>query len=112
MKVKAINNKYLILGAITIGAYLVWKKMKNTNPQNSELTQTSVSNTQIGKPQVSPNPNPPISKPPINTVPSQLKADKALNNRYLPNGCPTKETFRSTRFSKAQMDKYKAMGCI
>lgn len=112
MKVKAINNKYLIWGAVAIGAYLVWKKMKNTNPQNNELTQTSGSNTQIGKPEVSPKSNPPMSKPSVNASLSKGRPNKSLKNNYLPNGCPTKEYMASARFGKAQMDKFREMGCI
>ena len=51
-----MKNKYLIWGAVAIGAYLVWKKMNNSNPTGRELAPPPVS-------------NPPISKPPNNVSP-------------------------------------------
>ena len=90
-----MKNKYLIWGAVAIGAYLVWKKMNNSNPTGRELAPPPVS-------------NPPISKPPNNVSP---KIDDR-SNTHLPNGCPTKEFMARARYSAEGIEKLKAMGCI
>lgn len=85
-----MKNKYLIWGAVAIGAYLVWKKMYNSNPTGRELAPPPVS-------------NPPISKPPINVSPAKGVAF---------DRCPTKEQMARTRYTAEGIEQLKAMGCI
>jgi len=53
-----MKKKYLIWGAVAVGAYLIWKKMKNTE-SDKELAPPPVD-----KP-LPPRERPPVSKPPV-----------------------------------------------
>jgi hypothetical protein len=78
------TNNLLLIGAVAIGAFLIYNKMKkNSNPTGSETNPTPVSNTQ----------------------PSVGKAVKM-------NVCPTKEQMARTRYTEEGMAQLKAMGCI
>ena len=89
-----MKNNLLLWGAVAVGAYLIYKKMQDNknNPTGREIAPPPVSNT----------------KP----APRSLPAERGGRNAYLPNGCPTKETLASSRFTKAQMDKFREMGCL
>ena len=87
-----MKNKWLIYGAVAVGAYLIYKKMSKPTDNGKELAPPPVSNT----------------KP----APRSLPAERGGRNRYLPNGCPTKETLASSRFTKEAMDKFREMGCL
>jgi hypothetical protein len=93
-----MKNKWLIYGAVAVGAYLIYKKMSKPTDNGKELAPPPVN----------------FGKPPVNTSPNprSLPAERSRSNRYLPNGCPTKETLASSRFTKAQMDKFREMGCL
>ena len=93
-----MKNNLLLYGAVAVGAYLIYKRMNKDTGNGKELAPPPVT----------------FGKPPVNTSPNprSLPAERGVRNRYLPNGCPTKETLRSTRFAKAQMDKFREMGCL
>jgi hypothetical protein len=77
------TNNLLLIGAVAIGVYLIYNKMKkNSNPPTgNETNPTPVSNPAVGK------------------------ADKAFK-------CPTKEEMARTRYTKEGIEQLKAMGCI
>jgi hypothetical protein len=95
-----MKNNWLILGVVAVGAYLIYNRMsKPTDNGNGK---------EIAPPPVT------FGKPPVNTSPNprSLPAERGQSNKYLPNGCPTKETLARTRYSQAQMDKFRALGCL
>jgi hypothetical protein len=79
------TNNLLLIGAVAIGAFIIYNRMKkNSNPPTgSETNPTPVSNTQ-----------------------------PAVGKSVKMNNCPTKEQLASRRYTKEQMDELKAMGCI
>lgn len=79
------TKNLLIIGAVAVGAYLLYRRMNKTNENTSdnEVKTTPVNNTQ-----------PAFGKP------------VKMNN------CPTREQLASRRYTKEQMDELKAMGCI
>lgn len=54
-----MKNKWLIWGAVAVGAYLVWKKMNKSNPTGRELAPPP---SNINKPPVSPRPLPSVTE--------------------------------------------------
>jgi hypothetical protein len=93
-----MKNNWVILGLVAVGAYLIYKKMNTDNGNGKEIAPPPVGNT----------------KPPVNTSTygGSLPSERGQSNKYLPNGCPTKETLARTRYSQAQMDKFRALGCL
>jgi hypothetical protein len=79
------TNNLLLIGAVSIGAFLIYNKMKkNSNPpMGSETKLTPVSNTQ-----------------------------PAIGKAVKMNVCPTKEQMARTRYTEEGMAQLKAMGCI
>ena len=79
------KNNLLIIGAIAIGAYLIYNKMNKSNnkPTGNQTNPTPVSNTE----------------------PSVGKSVKDFK-------CPTKEKMARTRYTKEGMEQLRAMGCI
>ncbi len=59
-----MKNKYLIWGAVAVGAYLIWKKMKATssNPTGRDLAPPPVSRPPVEKPL------PPRERPPVEYI--------------------------------------------
>ena len=80
-----MKNKWLIYGAVAVGAYLIYKKMsKDTgNDSGKELAPPPVSNTQ-----------------------------PAVGKSVKMNNCPTKEQLASRRYTKEAIEELKAQGCI
>jgi hypothetical protein len=79
------TNNLLLIGAVAIGAFLIYNKMKkNSNPPTGSNTNTN-----------------PVS----NTQPAVGKAVKM-------NVCPTKEKMARSRYTEEGMAQLKAMGCI
>ena len=77
------TNNLLLIGAVAIGAFLIYNRMKkNSNPPTGNET----------------NPKP-VSNPAVG------KAVKI-------NVCPTKEQMARTRYTEEGMAQLKAMGCI
>lgn len=85
-----MKNQYLIWGAVAIGAYIVWKKMYNSNPTGRELAPPPVSNH-------------PISKPPINVSPVKVTSRDER--------CPTKEQMARTRYTAEGVKQLIEWGC-
>lgn len=98
-----MKNKWLLWGAVAVGAYLIYKKMSKPTDNGKELAPPPVGNTTST-----------FGKPPVNTSTygGSLPAERGGKNKYLPNGCPTKETLALTRYSEAQMQKFREMGCL
>jgi hypothetical protein len=87
-----MKNKWLLWGAVAVGAYLIYKKMsKGTTEGGRELAPPPVS-------------KPPVSKPPINTSPSVDNTKSFV--------CPTKEQMARTRYTAEGLEQLRAMGCI
>jgi hypothetical protein len=79
------TNNLLLIGAVAVGAFLIYNKMKNNSnpPTGSNTNPTPVSNTQ----------------------PAVGKAVKI-------NVCPTKEKMARSKYTKEGIEQLKAMGCI
>jgi hypothetical protein len=92
-----MKNKWLIYGAVAVGAYLIYKRMNKGN--GKELAPPPVSTTR---------PPSTFGKPPINTSPAKGKAE-GLPSGYV---CPSKEQMARTRYSEAQMEQLKSYGCL
>jgi hypothetical protein len=54
-----MKKKWLICGAVAVGAYLIWKKMKKDTDDNGK---------ELAPPPVS---KPPVSKPPVSYRPKE-----------------------------------------
>lgn len=65
-----MKNKWLIWGAVAVGAYLIWKKFNKSNPTGRELAPPPV-NSNVGKPSVSPRPKPSVTST-ENTISEEL----------------------------------------
>jgi hypothetical protein len=91
-----MKKNWILWGAVAVGAYLIYKRMNKDN--GKEIAPPPVGNTR---------PPSTFGKPPINTSPVQGKAEGVSSFR-----CPTKEQMARTRYSQAQMEQLKEMGCI
>lgn len=60
------KNKWLIWGAVAVGAYLIWKKMKDTD-NGKELAPPPVSKPPVSRPPVG-KPLPPRERPPVEYI--------------------------------------------
>ena len=67
-----MKNKYLIWGAVAVGAYLIWKRMSKSTDNGKELAPPPVP---VEKPL--PPRERPQSKPPVNIL--NKKNEKKLN---------------------------------
>jgi hypothetical protein len=85
-----MKNKWLIYGAVAVGAYLIYKRMSKPTDNGKELAPPPVGN---------------VSKPPINTSPAQGR----VNRDFV---CPTKEKMARTRYTSQQMEQLRANGCL
>jgi hypothetical protein len=85
-----MKNKWLIYGAVAVGAYLIYKRMNKDTGDGKELAPPPVGS---------------VSKPPINTSPAQGR----VNRDFV---CPTKEQMARTRYTSQQMEQLRANGCL
>lgn len=60
-----MKKKWLIWGAVAVGAYLIWKKMSKDTGNGKELAPPPVSKPPISKP---PKDTLPVSRPPKETL--------------------------------------------
>lgn len=90
-----MKNKWLIYGAVAVGAYLIYKRMSKPTDNGKELGPPPVGN---------------VGKPPINTSPNprSLPAER-VNRDFV---CPTKEKMARSRYTKEGMDYLREMGCL
>lgn len=92
-----MKNKWLLWGAVAVGAYLIYKKMsKGTTEGGRELAPPPV---------VKPFGKPSVSKPPINT-------SSSLDTTKSSFACPSKEQMARSRYTAEQMEQLRAMGCL
>ena len=98
-----MKNKWLIYGAVAVGAYLIYKKMSKSTDNGKELAPPPVNGTK---------PSPTFGKPPINTSPKKGRAEGVV--RDLPSGyiCPSKEMIATRRYSRIEMEQLRAYGCL
>jgi hypothetical protein len=81
-----MKKNWIILGVVAIGGYIIWKKMKANNNTNND------GNVVVDVP---------------------VNSEKPLVSKSLKmNNCPTKEQLASRRYTQAQMNELKAMGCL
>ena len=85
-----MKKNWLIIGAVAVGAYLIYKRMSKPTDNGKELAPPPVGN---------------VSKTPINTSPAQGR----VNRDFV---CPTKEKMARTRYSESQMEQLRANGCL
>jgi hypothetical protein len=89
-----MKNKFILWGAVAVGAYLIWKRMNKDT--GKELAPPPVGNTR---------PPATFGKPPINTSPAQGR----VNRDFV---CPTKEQMARSRYTAEAQELFRINGCL
>jgi len=62
-----MKKKWLIWGAVAVGAYLIWKRMNKDTGNGKELAPPPVSKPPVSRPPVE-KPLPPRERPPVEYI--------------------------------------------
>jgi hypothetical protein len=62
-----MKNKWLLWGAVAVGAYLIYKKMSKPTDNGKELAPPPVSKPPVSRPPVE-KPLPPRERPPVEYI--------------------------------------------